>query len=47
MDVDEKVTALEKKLAAASEADKPDIQKELDAETLAKYEALWGDTVLN
>ena len=30
VDADERVTALEKKLAAASEADKPDIQKELD-----------------
>ena len=33
VDVDEKVTALEKKLAAAGEAVKPDIQKELDAAT--------------
>ena len=31
VDADEKVTALEKKLAAAAEADKPAIQKELDA----------------
>ena len=31
VDVDDKITALEKKLAAASDADKPAIQKELDA----------------
>ena len=31
VDADDKVTALEKKLAAASETDKPAIQKELDA----------------
>jgi flagellin-like hook-associated protein FlgL len=31
VDADEKVTALEKKLAAASDADKPAIQAELDA----------------
>lgn len=31
VDADERVTALEKKLAAASETDKPAIQKELDA----------------
>ena len=31
VDADDKVTALEKKLAAASDADRPDIQAELDA----------------